>query len=133
MAAQGGSLVETLSVRDNLTLARVSRGLPDDDAAMSTLCDELGLTPLGDRPVRALSGGERQRVAVARTLAVEPRLAILDEPTSQLDEAHAETVARALADAARRGCAVVVASHDPALLHECDDVVELGDPTSPHA
>ena len=126
VAAQGGSLVETLSVRDNLALARVSRGLPDDDVALSTLCDELGLTPLGDRPVRALSGGERQRVAVARTLAVEPRLAILDEPTSQLDEAHAETVGRALADAARRGCAVVVASHDPALLHECDVVVELG-------
>jgi ABC-type lipoprotein export system ATPase subunit len=133
VAAQGGSLVETLSVRDNLSLARVGRGLPDDVALVSALCDELGLTPLGERAVRSLSGGERQRVAVARSLVVEPRLAILDEPTSQLDEAHAEIVAHALARAAARGCAVVVASHDPVLLEVCDVVVALDDLMPPQA
>ena len=127
VAAQGGSLVETLSVRDNLALARDSRGLAADVALVSALCDELGLTPLGERDVRSLSGGERQRAAVARSLVVEPRLAILDEPTSQLDEAHAEIVAHALAGAAERGCAVVVASHDPVLLDVCDVVVALDD------
>jgi ABC-type protease/lipase transport system fused ATPase/permease subunit len=54
---------------------------------------------------------------------VDPVLAVLDEPTSQLDEAGAELVADALGAAADRGCAVVVASHDPVLLAAADTVV----------
>ena len=126
VAAQGGSLVETMHVRDNLELARTARGLPPDVALVDGLCDGLGLTPLGHRPVSSLSGGERQRVAVARALVLEPLLAVLDEPTSQLDESGAETVARELVRAARRGCAVVVASHDPVLLEVADCLVDLG-------
>jgi ABC-type lipoprotein export system ATPase subunit len=125
VAAQGGSLVETMHVRDNLGLARTARGLPEDAALIDLLCERLGLGPLGHRPVASLSGGERQRVAVARSLVVEPVVAVLDEPTSQLDEGNAEAVAAALLEAARRGCAVLVASHDPVLLDVADIVVDL--------
>jgi ABC-type lipoprotein export system ATPase subunit len=125
VVTQSGSLVETLHVRENLELARTARGLPDDDALVAVLIDELGLAALAQRPVLQLSGGERQRVAVGRALVVSPRLAILDEPTSQLDEAGAEAVTAALVRAARDGCAVLVATHDPTLLAEADVVVAL--------
>ena len=128
VAAQGGSLVETMHVKDNLALARAARGMADDGVLVDSLCDALGLTPLAHRSVSSLSGGERQRVAVARSLVVEPVLAVLDEPTSQLDEANAEVVARVLLDAARRGVAVVVASHDPVLLAAADTVLDLASP-----
>ncbi len=123
VATQGGSLVDTLDLRENLTLARATRGLPADDRRLDDVVERLGLASLAHRPVSQLSGGERQRVAVARTLVVDPVLAVLDEPTSQLDEANAELVAAALADAADRGCAVLVASHDPVVLAAADVVV----------
>jgi ABC-type lipoprotein export system ATPase subunit len=125
VVTQSGSLVETLHVRENLELARTARGLAPDDALVDRLLDELGLTPLAHRPVLQLSGGERQRVAVGRALVVEPRLAVLDEPTSQLDEAGAEAVAAALDRGASEGCAVLVATHDPTLLAVADVVVAL--------
>ena len=86
----------------------------------------LGLTAVRHRPVRVLSGGERQRVSVARVLAAEPTLAVLDEPTSRQDEAHAELVVAALVAAARGGGAVVAATHDPVLVAAADTVVTLG-------
>ena len=61
---------------------------------------------------------------------MEPVVAVLDEPTSQLDEGNAEAVATALLEAARRGCVVLVASHDPVLLDVADVVVDLAAGTS---
>ena len=78
------------------------------DAALAA-CDA---TALADRWVWTLSGGEYQRVRVARALAQEPRLLVLDEPTASLDVRHEMEVfelARELVD--RRGLAVVVITH----------------------
>jgi ABC-type lipoprotein export system ATPase subunit len=125
VVGQDVHLAETVPVAENLELARVVRGLPADAAGDAALLAGLGLAPFAGREVRLLSGGERQRTAVARALATSPRLLVLDEPTSQLDEASAERLATVLRDAAGGGRAVLVASHDPVLVAAADVVTDL--------
>jgi len=122
---QGGALAEPLDVIENLALARTARGLPADPDLIDKTVDSLGLSALRERAVRLLSGGERQRVAIARSLVVERPLVVLDEPTSSQDEAHAEIVARVLAEAAAAGRAVLCATHDPVLADVADTAVLL--------
>jgi cell division transport system ATP-binding protein len=77
---------------------------------------QLGLAHEASLPVDCLSSAERQRVAVARALVREPEIVIADHPTSLQDAHGVELVCTALANASRRGAAVIVLGRDPALL-----------------
>jgi energy-coupling factor transport system ATP-binding protein len=70
-----------------------------------------GIAPLRGRAVATLSGGERQRLALAGVLAMRPRVLVLDEPLSQLDEEGARSVVMILAALAGAGTTVIVAEH----------------------
>ncbi len=121
-------LAGTADAEGNLDLARAIRGLPADSGGDRAWLTALGLTGeimIEGRPVAGLSGGERQRLAVAQALSVQPALLVLDEPTSQLDEASAEQLSGVLRSAARNGAALVIASHDPVLIAAADRVIEL--------
>ena len=128
-APQTAAFADQQSVIDNIDLVRAIRSEPFDGDELALL-DALGLEGLADRPAGALSGGERQRLALARALAVEAELVVLDEPTSQLDRATARLISRAIRDCADRGACVVCASHDEELIGVADQIIDLGAPPS---
>jgi len=81
-------------------------------ARIAELLDRVGLAELAHRPARHLSSGEQQRLALARALARNPELLLLDEPTASLDPAATRGVEEIIAAAAQSGIKVVMASHD---------------------
>lgn len=106
-----------LSVYESVLLGRkphmgwsVSR--KDYDIVESALA-QLGITRLAHRPVTAISGGEAQKVMLARALAQQPKVLLLDEPTSNLDLKNQMEVMRLVRDIIRRQCiSAVVSIHD---------------------
>jgi tungstate transport system ATP-binding protein len=99
--------------------ANIAYGLTHADypreklAARTTeLLERVGLSDLALRPARRLSGGEQQRLALARALARDPELLLLDEPTASLDPAATRSVEEIVRIAAQSGIKIVMASHD---------------------
>ena len=118
-----------LTARENVAVALRSRGVAPaeaDERAVQAL-SALHVDELADRLVEELSGGQMQRVAGARGLVVGAGLLLADEPTSELDEVNRDHVLGELRRAAEGGAAVVVATHDPAVVEACDGVVHLID------
>jgi ABC-type lipoprotein export system ATPase subunit len=115
MVFQGPSLLPPLDVTENVALPLLFAGFTETQArerATAALHD-VGLDELAARLPEELSGGQAQRVAVARALAVRPRVILADEPTGQLDSAHAAQVVGLMLDAATMlGAALVLSTHD---------------------
>lgn len=96
-----------------------------DEQLADELLERAGLAHLSRAHPSRLSGGEQRRVAIAAALAQQPALLVLDEPTVGLDARRRRAVLDLLDEASRRGCAVLVATHDPELTARADDRLEL--------
>ena len=97
----------------------------DVECARAAL-NEVGIEALADRSMLELSGGERQLVLVARALAQEPEVLLLDEPTAHLDLRHRTIVLERVRDFASRGGSALVVSHDLTLAaRSCESLALL--------
>lgn len=109
------SLFEHLNVIDNVTLAPVHvHGVPEGEADRKAieLLELLGVAHRAHALPKQLSGGEAQRVAIARSLAVEPPLLLMDEPTASLDPARRGELGRMLTRLRELGRTIVFSTHD---------------------
>ncbi len=93
-------------------LGRFGTPGPEDRAAVDTALESAELTSEARRPMAELSGGQRQRALIARALAQDSPLLLVDEPTNSLDPAHQLSIFELIAGQACLGRAVVVVTHD---------------------
>ncbi|HUU82404.1 MAG TPA: ABC transporter ATP-binding protein [Phycisphaerae bacterium] len=102
---------------------------PEDERVAEDALTRTETLVLADRPMETLSGGEAQRVHLAAALAQQPRLLVLDEPTTALDPYHQVSILSILRSlAGDRGLAIVVATHDLNLAGRfCDRLLLLAD------
>lgn len=103
-------LFDELTAIENVALAaRLAR---TDEAFAIDLLGRVGVAPWGARRVGGLSAGTRRRVGLARVLATDPDVLLIDEPFAVLDRSAADLVGQALTEVRNEGTAVVIATHD---------------------
>jgi tungstate transport system ATP-binding protein len=102
------------SAAANIAYALAAADTPRDarPRRIAELLALVGLSGFDDRPARRLSGGEQQRLALARSLARDPEILFLDEPTASLDPAAAKSVEDVLRGVGQRGVKIVISTHD---------------------
>ncbi|WP_264029333.1 ABC transporter ATP-binding protein [Cellulosimicrobium sp. SH8] len=112
---------------DHVVLPLLVRGLRPQEAERRSveLLGRFGLEGVAQQQFRRLSGGEAQRLMLARAIASEPGLLLVDEPTAQLDLPTARTVNESLGALRSPGTIIVVATHDAATRDSCSDHVDL--------
>jgi ABC-type polar amino acid transport system ATPase subunit len=131
MVFQFHCLFEHLSVLDNVCLAPVRvHGVTRDDAEARAIqsLEDLGIGHRKHAFPRELSGGEAQRAAIARALAMDPPLLLLDEPTASLDPPRRTALGELIRGLARTDRGVLVTSHDLEFVREfADRILVLAD------
>ncbi|OPZ63763.1 MAG: putative ABC transporter ATP-binding protein YxlF [Firmicutes bacterium ADurb.Bin506] len=119
------TLYDELTAIENLAFFSRVRGVAGTRASSERILAELGLAGRGDDLVGAFSSGMKQRLKFAFALMHRPRLLLLDEPTSNLDE-QGVLMVRGLIEAARNDTCIVIATNEPEEVLWGDFVIKLG-------
>lgn len=104
-------LYDDLTPRENLTFYAKLYRLPNAADLVERSLDEVGATSYADRRVRVLSNGMQKRIAIARALLHRPRVLLLDEPETGLDQGGLELLDSVVAAVKQGGASVVMATH----------------------
>jgi putative ABC transport system ATP-binding protein len=128
---QQSNLLSSLTAIDQLLLLIHMRGKrpgkADRERAIKLL-DEVGMSHRLDRRPHELSGGERQRVGIARAFMMNPKLLLVDEPTSMLDQNRGKQIVELLFRECREyNVATLMVTHDQGILQTADRVVDISD------
>lgn len=105
-------LYPELTARENLTFFAQLYGLPDVPRTVASSLEQAGLSSRADDFVSGFSRGMRQRVALERALLHDPKLILLDEPFTGLDQASTAALVARLRNRQQAGCLIVLATHD---------------------
>ena len=124
---QNSPVLPRRSVLDNIAIGALAVGDSYAHAIVAAheLSVSLEIDHVINRRAGTVSGGEKQRIAVARGIAAQADILLVDEPTASLDAHSRDAVCRALKAAAALGALVVIATHDPVVAAQCDTVYQL--------
>jgi ABC-type branched-subunit amino acid transport system ATPase component len=123
---QGIDLYEDLSVEENVVVGQYMAKSADTEQLRAVL-DLLGLSRFRERNVRELSQGQRQLISIARALAGQPRLLLLDEPAAGLDTTESAWLAERLHDVRDSGVTILLVDHDMSLVLSLCDTINVLD------
>ena len=119
-------LFGSLSARENVQAGLDARRDKGGDLTAQGLLHRVGVTADADRQVSTLPTGEARLVELARALAIDPKLILLDEPCSGLDDHESQLLGGLLRELADEGRAVLIVEHDmPLVLNICDRIIVL--------
>jgi len=113
------------TVREDIVFGPLNLGVPGEEIRkrLDKLTETFGISGLLDRSPHQLSIGEKRKIAIASTLAVEPDVLILDEPTAGLDPLTSRHIVDIILQANIEGKTVITATHDMHIVEEVSDVV----------
>lgn len=125
---QDFALMDDYTIKENLWLPSYYQANHDKEAVAKRIDDlvqRFGLTDLLDKKVKLISGGQKQRVAIIRSMVLNPKLILADEPTANLDDENFEIVMQLFQEAKAAGNIVIVSTHDSRIKAVADSSYQL--------
>ena len=121
-------LIPNYTALENVSLVLEINKVPDAKKKSMELLEQFGLKDRINHFPSQLSGGEQQRVAIARSIVLNPKLILADEPSGNLDSENSKLIMSLLFKYCKQnGSSLVLVTHDQMLAKECDRIIEIKD------